>query len=465
MPQAETENPFKIGDRVLHGKYGTGTVLSVTSTGARVEFDDRRSGIKPIHFTFLAPSSKPRPAASNDNLPGELNINDWRASRFVGEPAPTEFLIDGVVESGIPGMVAAMGEVGKSFALLELSRRVAFGRTGTFPPTPIFGGQVVQEGTAVFLAGEDDVRAVHRRLAAIDPKAQRLTEKGDKLIVIPMPSAVKAIKPFWKMVKGEPTETPEWRQFCDMLTKIPDLRVITIDPLQLFAAVPLNEDPAAGQFVCGSIATLSAHTGANVFLPHHMAKRAKEIVTLADARDAIRGTSALVDGVRLAYGLWYGDVEKARKICKQIGVPYEPNRIVHGGVVKANGAARRVLSTYARADNGLLIDRTVSLGASIPDQGDLRATLVIAIEAAAAAGSPFTKTGQSGLFEMRERLPEELRLLSKARMDALADEVLARGDIVKTKGRGEKTAKWLDVPTGPFAAGLGEFRAGMARSA
>lgn len=454
---------WAIGQYVSHQKFGVGAVTDRDGEKLTIAFE--QAGEKRVMAGFIT-AAEPSPAA-NDNKPAEkpaeLDIFAWKASRFVGEPEPTEYLVSGVVESGIPGMIAAQGEVGKSFMLLELSRRVAFGKAGSVPPPPILGGQVVQEGTALLLSGEDDVRAMHRRLAAIDPKGARFAERGDKLIAIPLPSAVKAIQPFWRVVKGQLVETAAWRQFCESLDKISDLRLVTIDPLQLFAAVPLNEDPAAGQFVCGSIASLAAHTGANVFFAHHMAKRAKEIATLADARDAIRGTSALVDGVRVVYALWYGEPDKAKRICKTIGVPYEPNRIAHGGVAKANGAARRILSTYARGDNGLLIDRTANLGATLPEQGDLRAALVIAVEGAAADGKPFTKTGAGGLYELRERLPEELQVLSKSRLGALCEEALQRGEIVRANAKGEKVAKWLDVPTGMFAIGLGNFGVGAMR--
>ncbi|WP_143523427.1 hypothetical protein [Pararhizobium arenae] len=94
----------------------------------------------------------------------------------------------------------------------------------------------------------------------------------------------------------------------------------------------------------------------------------------------------------------------------------------------------------------MLIDRTSGLGPTAPAQDDLRTALVIAVEAAAAAGAPFTKTGASGLFEMRERLPVKLRGIAKGRLDALAGEALDRGEIVRAAARGEKTAKWLDVP-------------------
>src|SRR4029079_12357926 len=98
------------------------------------------------------------------------------------------------------------------------------------------------------------------------------------------PSAVSAIQPLWREQKGELIETPAWRQLCDQLSEISDLRSVAIDPLQLFAAVPLNEDPAAGQFVCGSVATLAAHTKANIFFAHHMNKSGKAITNLGEAR-------------------------------------------------------------------------------------------------------------------------------------------------------------------------------------
>ncbi|NKB78841.1 AAA family ATPase [Ochrobactrum daejeonense] len=76
---------------------------------------------------------KPAPElqASNDNDPAKgkqvLNLRDWTSSIYASEPPPVEYLVDGVIEKGIPGLIAAMGEVGKSYLMLELARRVAFG--------------------------------------------------------------------------------------------------------------------------------------------------------------------------------------------------------------------------------------------------------------------------------------------------------------------------------------------------
>lgn len=411
--------------------------------------------------------SAAQPESADDKAPAQpetraLSIFEWPVSRFVGEAPKVEYLVDGVIPLGIPGMVSAMGDTGKSYALLELHRRVAFGQS-TFA-SPIFGGRVVAEGTSVMITSEDDQNEVHRRIAALDAQGDRFTAAGQRMIVVPLPSAGGA-RAFWREDKKKGlVETDDFRRICDELASISDLRLITFDPLASFAHLPLNEDPAAGQFVCTSLSRLATETGATTIVAHHMRKTQKPIDTLGDARDAIRGSTALVDGLRLAYAMWPAEEARAKRVCKDLGTNFQPAKVVLGGVVKANGAARRVVSTYVRNDYGLLVDRTAGLGSAAPPQEDLRAALVIAVEAAASAGAPFTKTGASGLYDMRERLPDELRGLAKGKLDALASQALERGEIVRAAARGEKIAKWLDVPGGAFAIGLGNFAAGTPRS-
>jgi hypothetical protein len=393
--------------------------------------------------------------AANDNVADgpRFSIFDWTADRFKGEPPKVEFLVDGVMPTGVPGMVSAMGDTGKSYAMLELHRRVSFG--SSVYDTPIFGGKVLARGTSVMITSEDDSNEVHRRIAALDHREHRFTELGAKMIVVPLPSAGGA-QAFWKDDKKRGLqETENYRRICDQLSQIDDLRLVTFDPLASFAHLPLNEDPAAGQFVCTSLSRLATETGATVLVAHHMRKTQKPIETLSDARDSIRGSTALVDGLRLAYAMWPAEEARARKVCKSIGVEFMPGKVVLGGIVKANGAARRIISTYVRNEHGLLVDKTALLGAATPPTGDLIGALVVTIEAAASAGSPFTKSGASGVFEMRERLPDELK--------ALVYDALGKGVVVRAAAKGEKGAKWLDVPGGHFATGLGTFTTGAVR--
>merc|ERR1711965_372891 len=97
---------------------------------------------------------------------------------------------------------------------------------------------------------------------------------------------------------------------------------------------------------------------------HHMAKiRDKEPVTTPEqARNLIRGTSAIVDGVRSAFAIWQVDEGVAEARCRDLGVKYQRNMIYDGAVVKSNGVANREIRRFVRNTNtGLLEDRTVDL--------------------------------------------------------------------------------------------------------
>jgi len=297
--------------------------------------------------------------------------------------------------------------------MLELCRRVGFGESKL--ASPIFGGPVIREGSAVFITAEDNEATLHRRICALDPKAARLTEKGERLIIIPLPNNGGA-QAFWKDGKNGLAVTESFKRFSDALHRLNNVQLICIDPLASFSHAPINEDPAAGQFVCTSLANLAAELDATVLTAHHMRKpgQGHPIKTLGDAREAIRGTTALVDGMRLGYALWPVEEEEGRKICKELGVAYSPNSVVRGGVVKANGPTSRRIATYVRDKTGLLIDCSAQLRLSAPKQYDLMSLLCDVIADAAKDSQPFTRTGQSGLYARRFRMPEELRI-SRAR--------------------------------------------------
>jgi hypothetical protein len=395
-------------------------------------------------------------AASSDIDPYDLLR--FTASRFSSNPPEIEYLVDRSIEHGIPGIIPAMGDTGKSFLMLELCRRVAFGESKL--ASPIFGGPVVREGSAVFITAEDNEATVHRRICALDPIEARFTAMGERLIVIPLPNNGGA-QAFWKQDKNGLAVTDNFKRFRDALHKLNDVQLICIDPLASFSHAPINEDPAAGQFVCTSLANLAAELDTTVLTAHHMRKpgQGHPIKTLSDAREAIRGTTALVDGMRLGYALWPVDEQEAQKICKELRTAYSANSVVRGGVVKANGPVSRLIATYVRDKTGLLIDCSAQLRLSAPKQYELSSLLRDVIADAAIDGQPFTRTGQSGLFARRASMPQELRI-SRARLEIMAEALLDTGEIVMCLAPKSTTTKWLDVPRGPFAEGRGEFREG-----
>jgi len=235
------------------------------------------------------------------------------------------------------------------------------------------------------------------------------------------------------------------------------LRLVVLDPLQPLCALDLNV-PENAQFVCSRLAALAARTGAAVIVSHHFAKR--EASTPEQAREAIRGTGGLVDGVRAVYALWQPKEEQARTICKTLGEAFERGRVVLGGVVKANGQADLHVTTFLRDARGLLVDRSQDVRRAAQPEHDLLPELKAAIARAAAEGQPYTKTGGNGIHERRHELPEAFHAIGKHRLAEWVSALLDREELVMAMAEGSKLVKWLDVPDGPVARGEAQFVTG-----
>jgi len=169
-----------------------------------------------------------------------------------------------------------------------------------------------------------------------------------------------------------------------------------------------------------------------------------------------------VDGVRCAYALWPQPEDAGKSnpkaICRFLGRPYEPGKIVQGAVVKANNAACRWVSTFYRNNSGILEDVTGQV--RFMSGVNVQEMLVECVREAAVNGRPYTKTGINGLYDRKHEFPEELQLISKHKFSAITDDLLERQLLVLAMAPGSNSVKWLDVPNGPFARGVGEFQKG-----
>ena len=247
------------------------------------------------------------------------------------------------------------------------------------------------------------------------------------------------------------------------LLAIDDLALAVFDPLQAFAAADINADPAAGQFFCSLMGTLAAETGATVLITHHMRKpdrNQRSITTPMQAREAIRGTTALVDGMRCVFALWAAPQKHAGDVSRKLGIRATPNGVVHGAVVKANGPADLAVRTFIRDPSGVLIDRTDDLRQAMPGREDQLADLKQAIADAAVRGYPFTKTGLSGVYRRCSDLPTPLQNIGRDRLEGMVQHLLNDGELLLCSAKGSKAVQWLDVPDGPFARGYGVFAPG-----
>lgn len=318
-----------------------------------------------------------------------FRIDEWHAAaRFAGEPPARQWLLAGVAPLGTVGLLCSMGGVGKSYAALELGFRVACGsRPGDLP---IFGGPVERHGAVVFLTAENDEAEVHRRLHALDPDGVR--RRGGRLFVVPLPSAGGPF-PLVRQDRDGVALTPEFVELAAQLQEIPDLSLIVFDPLQTFAHGDINADPAVPQILLSALAQLAAQTAATVIVAHHMRKPSgRTDSSPAEAREAIRGSTAIVDGVRWAVAIWPAPGDVAKDVLRQLGRSTgEAEAVYCCAVVKKNAdqsGAVRLLVRDTRI--GLLKDVTglvTPSGAwSIIQLDQLKAV----IAAKAKAGFPFT---------------------------------------------------------------------------
>jgi hypothetical protein len=187
----------------------------------------------------------------------------------------------------------------------------------------------------------------------------------------------------------------------------------------------------------------------------------KPIATPEQARDKIRGTSAIVDGVRAAYCLWMPDRSQSKRICETLNMDWSPNRVFYGAVVKSNGPADRSVKTFVRNDNGLLEVMDDTLRAVDNTHQQALEILISDIKMAAENGRPFQQTGRGGLYARREELSPEIRGYGKAKLYSMSQELLEGKKIGKAKAKGSNTPIWLDVEGGPFQMGCGVFEDGF----
>ncbi len=381
-----------------------------------------------------------------------LKLIDWIASQaFPGTPGKREYLVRGKFPMGQVSVLASSGGIGKSGISVSLVSEVARDIVTGFQKTCL-GGEVQVHGKAVYLSGEDDHLELHGRLYHLQATGLK------NLIAVPLPS-VGGAQAFFKMDPHtrEPTATPAFYDFVDQLRSLDDIKVVIIDPLQVFCHLDLNL-PENAQAVCSKLSAIAAETGAAVIITHHFRKT--KVSGPESAREAIRGTAGLVDGVRSVYALWLpsndNSKSNSRDLCRRLGVKYAPDKIVQGAIVKANGDADKSISTFVRDERGFLEDVTMQV-AHLDVNVDLGNNLLEHIAKAARNGKPYTKTGANGLYERRYEMAECFHMVSKNKFTDLADELLHTQKIIKAMGPGSKVVKWLDVPDGPFAHGEGQF--------
>tara|TARA_R100001594_G_scaffold35203_1_gene64382 strand:- start:1813 stop:4005 length:2193 start_codon:yes stop_codon:yes gene_type:complete len=399
----------------------------------------------------------------NTNYERSINLLDdsLLVSRFNDKPPIQKFLVNEIMPLGVPAIFAASGDSGKGMMTMDLAMKISSG----LPFQESFGGTISEFGNTIIFTAEDDEDEVHRRISRLDPENKRL-DYPHKMRIIPLPN-FGGVFPIMQQNKDKSYHTGEqFDKYYQQMLQIDDLKLIVFDPLASFVHADVNADPAAGAALMGLMAKISTETGATVLLCHHMAKvrDTEPPQTPEEARNLIRGTSALVDGVRFAYAVWNVNTTTGQNRASSLDIPYTRNGFFDGAVVKSNGPANREIKHFVRDLNtGLLVDHTKTIQ-SLRKNNELKKYQVIGdwIKSQEQKGYPLTMRGKNSIKDMIEKrsihVPKDFWSLRDGdgyKFDAVDSMI----DVMKKNERlyGEKIVStsiggqnWLGVENGPI---------------
>ena len=394
-----------------------------------------------------------------------INLLDdsFLVSRFAGAAPEQKFLIDGTFPLGVPILFAAAGDAGKGMMTLDMGMKIASGK----PMTNAFGGLVKEFGNVVIFTAEDDEAEMHRRVERLDPFEERHGYAHDlKIVSLPNVGGVFAVM---NESGGEFGTTEEFEKIYEQILQMSNLKLIVFDPLASFVHADVNADPAAGAALTGLLARMATETGASVLVCHHMTKIKDDAVvkTPEQARNLIRGTTALVDGVRSSFAMWQVDTARGKKTCERLGMPYQRNSCFDGAVVKSNGPASRNVRHFVRDPlTGLLNDRTDEIAAMNTGTAlEIKLTAMYdwIIECENNGVALTHMSGNNGVHKRSEDAdaPEVLRGVSKHTLERYVRDLQQEGRIDKFQLTATGGRIWLGSVEGPMSRG--EYEATTAR--
>ena len=386
-----------------------------------------------------------------------INLLDdsFLVSRFTGAAPEQKFLIDGTFPLGVPILFAAAGDAGKGMMTLDMGMKIASGK----PMTNAFGGLVKEFGNVVIFTAEDDEAEMHRRVERLDPFEERQNYPYDlKIVSLPNVGGVFAVM---NESGGEFGTTEEFEKIYEQILQISNLKLIVFDPLASFVHADVNADPAAGAALTGLLARMATETGACVRVCHHMTKIKDDAVvkTPEQARNLIRGTTALVDGVRSSFAMWQVDTARGKKTCERLGMPYQRNSCFDGAVVKSNGPASRNVRHFVRDPlTGLLNDRTDEIAAMNTGTAlEMKLTAMYdwIIECENNGVALTHMSGNNGVHKRSEDAdaPEVLRGVSKHTLERYVRDLQQEGRIDKFQLTATGGRIWLGSVEGPMSRG------------
>lgn len=269
-----------------------------------------------------------------------IGVRQFAVRNLSSSPPEREWLIDGLIPMAVPGVLAAVGGIGKSMEMLKLSMACISG--GQW-----MGKDVTQRGNVVFVNAEDDRNELWRRLTLIDPDNTRKDALHD-LFCVTVPDLPQPLT-LVKEDSGGLGFTPTALELLEEI-KSHNPVLVVFDPLQAMISAPVNSNEV-GQVWGQYCASMASKLACSVVSIHHMSKTAlgKNDDPMM-MRASIRGASSLVDSQRWAAVMYHGPEKEAQFVCTRYGVQYDPNRLVRFAMVKSNSQTDMRTKTLFRKD-------------------------------------------------------------------------------------------------------------------
>jgi len=440
------------------------------------------AGVKSV-TTLTPPRGKPERWDVVDAVAEQFNINEFLntnvkqvkkninllddsllINRFVGDAPVQKFLIANTLPLAVPIIFSAAGDSGKGMMTLDLAMKVSSGQ----PMSESFGGTISEFGNSIIFTAEDDEAEMHRRIERLDIDNQR-SSYDHELRIVSLPN-VGGVFPILQETHDGYRTSDEFDKLYEQILQMKNLKLIVFDPLASFVHADVNADPAAGAALTGLLAQIATETGASVIMCHHMTKIKEDAVvsTPEQARNMIRGTSALVDGVRCAFALWQVDEATGRRRCQDLGIDYQRNKCFDGAVVKSNGPANRNIRHFIRDEfSGLLLDRSEDISRlHTGSNKEIKKNALFSwIADCEREGRAMTQ--QSGADAILQRMsadtdaPNVLNNCTQRMIDGLVRELIQEGRIAKYSFSTSGGRKWLGTIDGDMSRG--EYEATTAR--
>jgi RecA-family ATPase len=227
----------------------------------------------------------------------------------------------GVLPLGKVGLITGEGGVSKTMVMIALALSVS-----SHEPHPWLGCfSVPNQGRVLLLLGEEDAEEVRRRLFNARKSSDAPVPEPGAIVVLPLAGI--PVPMIESDERGNPLDGSFLVWLRIFIKEQGPFALVIVDPLSRFAGKDAEIDNAMATRFVQALESVANASGATVLCVHHTNKTAPA----SAGRQAVRGSSAIYDGVRWAAALSAERLETSDKeVAERFG------ELVTLSVVKSN---------------------------------------------------------------------------------------------------------------------------------